>query len=89
MDEERFLSAAEGQTYEKTEDTDNKYDIYTFYAGEGHLDYTQVTIDQVLHLVRQIKVVHNQETAEETPLNDAGTEASPEVRDADDAGTGI
>ena len=48
-----------------------------------------MTIDQVLHLVRQIKVVHNQETAEETPLNDAGTEASPEVRDADDAGTGI
>lgn len=89
MDEEQFLSAAEGQTYEKTEDTDNKYDIYTFYAGEGQLDYTQVTIDQVLHLVRQIKVVHNQETAEETPLNDAGTEAGPEVRDADGAETGI
>lgn len=64
MGEEEFLQKAAEQPYEKTEDVDNGYDIYTFYVNEGKLDYTQITIDQVLHIVRQIKVVHNKDAVE-------------------------
>lgn len=61
MGEDAFLEKAGDQKYEKTEDTDNGYDIYTFYIDDEKLDFTEVTIDRVLHLVRQIKVVHNQD----------------------------
>lgn len=64
MGEEEFLQKAAEQPYEKTEDVDNGYDIYTFYVSEGKLDYTQITVDQVLHIVRQIKVVHNKEAVQ-------------------------
>lgn len=64
MGEEEFLQKAAEQPYEKTEDVDNGYDIYTFYVSEGKLDYTQITVDQVLHIVRQIKVVHNKDAVQ-------------------------
>lgn len=65
--EEEFLSLVGDQKYEKTEDTDNGYDIYTFYISDTKLDYTQVTVDCTLGLVRQIKVVHNQDVAAVQP----------------------
>lgn len=61
MNEEIFLTLAGEQKYEKSRDEESGNDIYTFYVREDHLDYTQVTVDGDLHLIRQIKVVHNQE----------------------------
>ena len=70
MREEEFLERVGDQKYEKTEDKDNGYDIYTFYIDDEQLDYTQVTVDKVLHLVRQIKVVHNQDAVEDSETKD-------------------
>lgn len=54
--EETFLAAV-SEDYEKTEDTENGTEIYTFYADETKENYTEITVDRALHLVRGIKVV--------------------------------
>ena len=56
MPEEVFLAALSSDS-EKTEDTENGTEIYTFYADETKESYTEITVDQALHLVRGIKVV--------------------------------
>lgn len=69
-DEEELLQKTADEPYEKREDKDNGYDIYTFYVDDRKSDYTQITVDQKLHLVRQIKVVHNKDVPEETDNTD-------------------
>ena len=59
--EETFLNAAGNEEYEKKENADNRMTYYTFYTDGKKLDYTQIGIDDALHLVRSIRVVHNQE----------------------------
>ena len=54
--EEVFLAAV-SEDYKKTEDTENGTEIYTFYADETKENYTEITVDRALHLVRGIKVV--------------------------------
>lgn len=70
MNETAFLTAAGEQKYEKSQDEESGNDIYTFYVREDQLDYTQVIVDGNLHLVRQIKVVHNQEQQDDSPVSD-------------------
>ncbi len=67
-DEEELLQKTENEPYEKTENKDNASDIYTFYVDETKSDYTQIAVDQKLHIVRQIKVVHNKDVPEGTVL---------------------
>ncbi|MDD3278610.1 MAG: hypothetical protein PHG16_06960 [Lachnospiraceae bacterium] len=61
MGEEEFLTLARDQKYEKTQDKDKACDVYTFYLGDSKADYTKISLDQTLHLVREISVVHNQD----------------------------
>ena len=75
-DEEELLQKTADEPYEKREDKDNGYDIYTFYVDDRKSDYTQITVDQKLHLVRQIKVVHNKDVPEETDNTDNPDTAS-------------
>lgn len=55
------MNLAGEQKYEKTENEDKEYDVYTFYLGENKADYTQISLDQTLKIVREISVVHNQD----------------------------
>lgn len=59
MSEEAFLLCAGEQSYEKSEDENKDCRVYTFYTDEAGTDYTQVTVDRSLKLVRQIKIVKN------------------------------
>lgn len=70
MGEEEFLVAAKEQSYEKDE-KDGKI-VYTFYMNEeDQKDYTEITVDSDLKLVRGIKVVHNrEESPQENPAAD-------------------
>lgn len=61
MGEEEFLRIAGEQEYEKTENQDKEYDIYTFYMGDHKADYTEISVDRALKLIREIRVVHNQD----------------------------
>lgn len=64
MQEEEFLDLMEESQWEKTEDAQKQQTIYTSYSDESHTDYTQVTLDNTLQLVRGIKAVnHSLETS--------------------------
>ena len=54
--EEVFLAADLGE-YRKTEDAENQKEIYTFYADETEENYTEISVDTALGLVRGIRVV--------------------------------
>lgn len=54
--EEEFFSADLGE-YEKTENDGGETVVYTFYEDETRENYTEITVDAALHLVRGIKVV--------------------------------
>ena len=54
--EEVFLAADLGE-YKKTEDTENQMEIYTFYADGTEENYTEISVDTALGLVRGIRVV--------------------------------
>lgn len=60
MPEEDFLAAVH-EEYAKTEDEEKQTTVYTFYADEEQQDYTEITVDRMLGLVRGIKVVKQQE----------------------------
>ncbi|MGN0315230.1 MAG: hypothetical protein ACI4EG_10640 [Fusicatenibacter sp.] len=75
--EEEFRNIVGDAKYEKKEDADNKVTYYTFYTDEKQLDYTQVSIDDALHLVRSIRVVHNQEEIG-SPIDESGEDAKKE-----------
>lgn len=55
--EEEFLAADLGE-YKKMEDTEKQTATYTFYAGGSEENYTEITVDMALHLVRSIRVVN-------------------------------
>lgn len=55
-----FLAAVH-EEYEQTENDEEQTDTYTFYTDEEKQDYTEVTVDRMLELVRGIKVVKHQE----------------------------
>ena len=54
--EEVFLAADLGE-YKKTEDAENQKEIYTFYADGTEENYTEISVDTALGLVRGIRVV--------------------------------
>ena len=54
--EEEFFSADLGE-YEKTEKDGGETVVYTFYEDETRENYTEITVDAALRLVRGIKVV--------------------------------
>ena len=78
ISEDEFLKKAGDAKYEKEENEDSNVTFYTFYTDETKLDYTQVGIDNDLHLVRSIKAVHNQPDAPEEE-NGADEEAEEDA----------
>lgn len=71
MSEEAFLNCAGEQRYEKSEDENKDCTVYTFYTDEAGMDYTEVTVDRSLKLVRQIKVVNNLDEGAKTADSDS------------------
>ena len=59
MPEEAFLEAAGEETFEKAEDPENGTVRYTFYRGDSEVDCTEVTVDSSLKLIREIRIVCN------------------------------
>lgn len=66
MPKEEFLAAVH-ETYDLKTDEENQTETYTFYADEEQQDYTEITVDTMLDLVRGIKVVKNQ--TDDSPEN--------------------
>lgn len=60
MPKEEFLAAVH-ETYELETDEENGMETYTFSADDEQENYTSITVDTMLDLVRGIKVVRNQE----------------------------
>lgn len=54
---EEFLAADLGK-YKKTEDPETQTETYMFYSDGSEENYTEITVDTVLDLVRGIKVVN-------------------------------
>lgn len=63
MPAEEFLAAAEGKEYEENADEEAGTVTYTFFADGQEQDYTEITVDTALQMVRGIKVVCNRGTA--------------------------
>ena len=61
MPEDDFLALAGDDEWEKKEDEETHLVTYTCYLNESRVDYTEVTVDGLLHLVRGIKVVNNED----------------------------
>ena len=68
MTEEEFLDRTGESKWEKTEDEDKQQVIYTRYSDESHTDYTEVTLDGALSLVRGIKAVNHSLEADRESL---------------------
>ena len=58
-----FQAFADGKEYEKSEDQEAGTVTYTFYADGSDQDYTEITVDSALGMVRGVKVVCNRGTA--------------------------
>lgn len=78
MSENAFLEAAGEQKYEKSEE-EGKI-LYTYYLNEAKKDYTEITVDAKLHLIRGIKVVHNREEIPEEQT-DPTDQTAPETEE--------
>ena len=61
MPEDDFLALAGDDEWEKKEDEETHLVTYTCYLNESRVDYTEVTVDGLLHLVRGIKLVNNED----------------------------
>ena len=61
MQEEAFLLAVRGEEYEKTENLQEDTAVYTFFQEGSQADYTEITLDGSLKLIREIRVVCNQD----------------------------
>lgn len=61
MSQEEFLQAAGGQPYVKREEEEQDTIVYTFYRNDFTVDYTEITVDRSLKLVRGILVVCNRD----------------------------
>lgn len=81
MSEAEFLEAAGEQKAEQSQE-DGKI-IYTYYMSEDKKDYTEISVDSKLKLVRGIKVVHNrQELLEDEQQESESTgENAPETQE--------
>lgn len=60
---EEFELFADGKDYEKSEDEDAGAVTYTFYADGSEQNYTEITVDRALGMVRGIQAVCNRGTA--------------------------